>query len=295
MNDIYHLSDLDELPLNAKLAVIGNPIVHSKSPQMQQAALDAAGIDCSYVRVEAGLGEGEFEAMVQELRARGFIGVNVTVPFKRQACAMAQLHDELAACCGAANTLRFEEGGIIEAANTDGLGFELAIQELTGRELGAMRIVLLGACGGAGSALAVECVLADCHNLTLVNRPRPELEQLRTTLQETAPQSRVRALHFDSPELQEAIAEAELIINASSLGLKEGDPLPFPAEWLQPHHVVYDIVTHETPLYRAAQERGCAQASTGLSMLLWQGAIAYQKWFGAMPAVEQMRAALAQG
>ncbi len=277
----------------ARLAVIGNPIAHSRSPQMQQTALDAAGVEATYIRVQAGLEEGAFEACARQLAELGFIGANVTVPFKKQAFALAADADALSRLCGASNTLQFTENGW-HAFNTDGPGFARAVEELCGRTLGSMRVLILGACGGAGSALAAQCVLSGCPQLTLANRPRPELAQLAAKL---APHAQGNGLSIrcvsmaDTAALSAAVVEAELIVNATSLGLHEGDPLPLDPAWLTPAQVVYDIVPHDTPLRRAAAERGCT-ASDGLGMLLWQGALAFEHWFGMMPDVGVMRAAV---
>ncbi len=285
----YTLAELPELGDEVRLGVIGNPIAHSKSPQMQQAALDEAGLPYRYVRLLADTADNGFEQLLEALAERGFAGVNVTVPFKKWAFAAAVQADALSSLCGAANTLVLREDGW-HCHNTDGPGFEQAIRELCGRQLAELRIVLLGACGGAGSALAAQCALSHCRSLTLVNRPRPELAQQVTTL---IPHShgQITSCHFGTPELQAAVSEADLIVNATSLGLKEGDALPMPMEWLSPGQIVYDIVTHHTPLQRAASERGCL-VSDGLSMLLWQGAVAFEHWFGRMPSIELMRAAL---
>ncbi len=297
MRSFYTLKELtsaglESLEKPAILGVIGNPIAHSRSPQMQQAALDAMGEEATYIRVQAGLKKGDFERCIRRLDALGFLGVNVTVPFKKQAYAMAGSADELARLCGAANTLRFTEDGF-EAYNTDGPGFALAIGELCGCPLRMLKTLILGACGGAGSALATQCMLSGCPQLTLANRPRPELVSLTNKLQSfSEPGSQVRSVSMaDTTALATAVAEADLIVNATSLGLKEGDPLPLNPAWLRPGQTVYDIVPHDTPLRRAAAERGCL-ASDGTSMLLWQGAYAYMLWFGVDPPVTAMRDAL---
>lgn len=292
MLPVYTSEDIAALPADSRirLGVIGNPIAHSKSPQMQQAALDTDGRACTYVRLLAGAEEGGFEALLQLLAERGFIGANVTVPFKKKAFAAAARTDALATLSGAANTLVRREDGW-HGYNTDGPGFERAIQELSGQTLRGRRIVILGACGGAGSALCCQCILSGCRHLTLVNRPRPELPQL---LRHLAPHSEgeIQALTFDSPDFRAAVESAELIVNATSLGLHVGDSLPLDVDRLHPGQIVYDIVTHATPLQAAAAERGCT-VSDGLGMLLWQGAYAYRHWFGVLPDVEPMRQALA--
>lgn len=299
MKEFYTAEDMAALStpwvLNGKpvrLGVIGNPIAHSKSPQMQQAAMDAVGVNAAYVRLLAGTEEGAFESLLAQLKDKGFIGVNVTVPFKKRAFLAAQHRDALAELSGAVNTLVWREDGL-HGYNTDGPGFERAIAELTdGKSLADLSIVILGACGGAGSALACQCALSGCRELTLVNRPKPEQEALAAKLTpHAAPGARITTLPFGDASLQQAVEHADLIVNATSLGLHEGDPLPLPAEWLHPHHFVYDIVTHDTPFRRAAAARGCT-TDKGLSMLLWQGAIAFEHWFATLPPIAPMREAL---
>lgn len=289
MLPFYTIDGLDGLPQDTRLGVIGNPIAHSKSPQMQQPALDAAGTGVRYVRLLADTAPGGFEALLDALAARGFIGVNVTVPFKRRAHDAAVTLDPLARLSGAVNTLVRQADGW-HGYNTDGPGFSRAIEETCGRPLRELRVLIMGACGGAGSALACQCALDGCPALTLVNRPRPELAQLAATL---APHTRaaVTTLHFDSPGLAEAVATADLVVNATSLGLHDGDPMPLNPALLHAGQLVYDIVTHETALHRAALQRGCTTA-TGQGMLLWQGAIAFEHWFGRCPDVAAMRRGL---
>ena len=295
MLSFYELNDLQPptLPFGSKtvrLGVLGNPIAHSKSPQMQQAALDAAQLPHAYIRILADTEGSAFEHTVQHLRTLNFLGANVTIPFKKRALQLADSADALASLCGAANTLIFKDG-LCHAANTDGPGFARAIFELSGRELHELRVVILGACGGAGSALAAQCALSNCPELTLVNRPRPELQQLQLAL-EPHSAGRISTCTFGSTSLQQAISQADLIVNATSLGLHPGDPMPLPPEWLHPGQLVYDIVTHDTPFRLQAEARGCT-TSHGLSMLLWQGAYAFEHWFGFLPDIAPMRAALA--
>ena len=289
---VYTAQDLTAAAVEStgiRLGVIGNPIAHSKSPQMQHAALSACGVSAAYVRILADTAPGAFETMLQQLSSLGFIGCNVTVPFKKQAFAAAVHADALSTLCGAANTLVHKADGW-HCFNTDGPGFEQAIYELSGKKLSELSIVLLGACGGAGSALAAQCALAGCPSLTPINRPRPQLEEMAANL---APHSTgtLQTAHFDTAEAAHAIRTADLIVNATSLGLKEGDPLPLSPELLHAGQIVYDIVTHDTPLRRAAGQRGCL-TDNGLGMLLWQGAYAFEHWFGLLPPIPPMRAAL---
>lgn len=292
MLSVYTAQDLTAAAVEStgiRLGVIGNPIAHSKSPQMQHAALAACGVSAAYARILADTAPGAFEAMLQQLAELHFIGCNVTVPFKKQAFAAAVQADALSTLCGAANTLVRKADGW-HAHNTDGPGFERAILELCGKKLCELSIVILGACGGAGSALAAQCALAGCPHLTLINRPRPQLEELARKL---APHTggTLATAHFDTPQAEAAVRNAHLIVNATSLGLKEGDTLPISPTLLRQGQVVYDIVTHDTPLRQAAAAQGCL-TDNGLGMLLWQGAYAFEHWFGTLPPVAPMRLAL---
>ncbi len=299
MLPVYTLEELTPDTLHAEpkpilLGVIGNPIAHSRSPQMQQAALDAMGVPFTYIRVQAGTEKKAFEHTANRMAELGFIGANITVPFKKRAFAMAPEADALSRICGASNTLKFT-GENWMAFNTDGPGFAKAIEELCGCPLSYQKTLILGACGGAGSALAAQCVLSGCPQITLANRPKPELAKLAKNLRQHAPTqaSSLKTVSMaDSSALASAVAEADLIVNATSLGLAEGDALPINPAWLRSGQVVYDIIPHDTPLRCAASERGCL-ASDGLSMLLWQGAYAFMIWFGAMPPLHPMREALA--
>lgn len=298
MKDVYTCDELCSLSGDfpestpARLGVIGNPIAHSKSPQLQQAALDQAGLSITYIRILCETNPDAFPALLSRLSEQNFIGANVTVPFKRQAYAACVASDALASLSQAVNTLVLKPDGW-HGHNTDGPGFERAIAELTGRSLSDLSILILGACGGAGSALACQCTLSGCPQLTLVNRPKPALDELSALLAKHSsnPGNTIQTCCFGDASLERRVAEADLIVNATSLGLRAGDPLPIPVSYLRPGQYFYDIVPHDTPLRQQAKACGCHTAD-GLSMLLWQGAFAFSHWFGFLPDVTAMRRAL---
>lgn len=261
----------------AKLAVIGNPIAHSKSPQMQQAALCSAGIDATYIRVLAE--DHEFEGVVSRLRELKFIGANVTVPFKKRACTLATSVDQAAAMSGSVNTLVFSNEDI-KGFNTDGAGFSAALREATdiAPPLRGRHIVLLGAGGGAGSTLACQCALEGCASLVLVNRTIEKIHPLSESINRQYPNVSRCLSTADTTALMHAVRKADLLIQATSLGLRETDPLPLPKEALHKNLTVCDIITHDTPLLRLSREQGlCAIGGGG--MLMYQGACAFRLWF----------------
>lgn len=188
MKPYYTLADLmdEEHPFDAgeivpaRLAVIGFPIAHSKSPAMQQAALDAAGIRARYIRIQAA--PEEFGEVVRLLRKRGFTGANVTVPHKQAACSLCSDTDALSRATGSVNTLVFQQDGSVSGFNTDGPGFARAIREEFSVDLRDLKVALLGSCGGAGLALAYTCAMQRCERLTLAGRSEEKLQELKNRL-----------------------------------------------------------------------------------------------------------------
>lgn len=297
MKAVYTLADLEDRSLldqgakkPAKLAVIGFPIKHSASPQMHQAALDALDIDARYIRVEVEPGKvGEAFAKMQAL---GFIGCNVTVPHKLEAMSLCDTLTEDATVLGAANTIHFTENGLI-GHNTDGAGLSKAIHADFGKPLSELRILLLGAGGGAGRAIATQCAREKCKSLYLSNRTIEKLDPIVSSLEEISDTTQFRKLSNQDGDLILAAANVDLIINSTSLGLKDDDPLPIPAQAISASHLVYDAIYNpaETKLFKQAKANG-AHTSNGLSMLLHQGALSFEMWFQQAPDIRLMQAAL---
>lgn len=283
-------AQIDALPI-PRLGVVGNPVAHSLSPAMQMAAMRVAHINGSYVRILCPKEPGAFRNLVERLSGLGFLGVNVTVPFKREARAVADEVDRLSDLSGATNTLVFR-GEKVEGCNTDGPGFERALAAHCGRQLAEERVLILGACGGAGSALAMQCALSGCRRLVLANRPRPELEQLAVRLRHVAPRLDILTCSvYEEQEMHVAARDADIIVNATSLGLSAGDPLPIAAEILHEKHVVFDLITHSTPLQQAAAAAKC-RVCDGRDMLVGQGALSFEKWFHKGANEKAMREAI---
>ncbi|MDB4356828.1 shikimate dehydrogenase [Akkermansiaceae bacterium] len=295
LDDLQTLIDSAEKP--PRFAVIGNPVAHSLSPQLHQPALDALGIDASYVRVE--VPEGRVAEAFEKMRAVGFRGINVTVPHKLDALEACDRVDPGARLMGAVNTIVFH-GEDKVGFNTDGPGFVRAIREDFGVDLSDLRIVIIGAGGGAGRAIATQCCLEDCPQLTLGNRTVEKLVQMRDLLDPLlhgdkleGPGDRLSIHALDDPALEVAISNSELIINTTSVGLKQSDPSPIPSSWIEPHHLVYDTIYNpaKTRLLRDAQDQG-ARTANGLSLLLHQGALSLEYWTNKDAPIEAMRAGL---
>jgi shikimate dehydrogenase len=274
----------------ARLAVLGFPVAHSASPGMHQPALDSHGIDARYIRLE--VEPGKIPEAFAKMRALGFIGCNVTVPHKLDALENCDEVDPAARALGAVNTVRFDADAT-RGFNTDGPGFANVIADEFGVPLGSLKVAIAGAGGGAGQAIAAQCVLLGVSKLVLANRTveklGPLVERLRGGDTEIIP------LSFADASLAQRCQACDLIVNTSSVGLKPGDPSVLTAACLKPEHLVYDTIYQPpvTPLLALAEQRGCRTAN-GLSMLIHQGALAFQLWFPGSNPLPMMRAALSQ-
>ena len=302
--ELYTLTDLDhwrevtrDVNPPIRLGVFGDPAEHSLSPQMQNAALRAFEINMQYARFH--IRANELRSALQFIRELDFVGINLTVPHKIAGLPQIDVADESASRCGAVNTLRLHEDKLI-GANTDAEGFSRAVRSEFSIDLRDLRVMILGAGGGTGHAIAWQCALENCERLVLVNRTLAKtsaiVERLRPFFAEPrvlGPVARLEAVRSDEAAVRAQLADIDLIVNATPLGMNPSDPAPIPARLLAPHHIVFDCVyrSSKTALLRAADEAG-ARGANGLSMLLHQGALSFSVWFNREAPIAAMRAAL---
>ena len=268
-----------------RLAVLGDPVEHSLSPLMQNAALEARGLPYRYERLL--VSPAQLETAFRCLRKLGFIGWNLTIPHKIAGYRLVDRLDSEAEALGAINTVVNQDDNLI-GFNTDGRGLQAALADAFGGELAKSKIALLGAGGGAGQASARFMANLRPERLLLVNRTVEKMDGLRHELV-----SNSGVTFWDFNQLQQVFLEADLIINASSLGLKDG-PLDWEPKWLRPEHRLFDMVYRpqgDTPLVTWAEQNG-APAVDGRLMLLHQGAFAFEHWFGQPVPLAAMREAL---
>jgi shikimate dehydrogenase len=271
------------------LGIIGHPVGHSLSPRMHNAAFAHDGADYVYVAMD--VRPEHLSEAVEGLRALGFAGFNVTMPHKEAVLPLVDELDETARLAGAVNTVVVEDEGYLRGLNTDGSGFVEACGE-AGVSLYGRRVLLLGA-GGAAAAIAATSLKEGVSRLYIVNRTLSRAEELCARLSSVACEGKTLVYPFD--EVGEVAEEAEVLINATYLGMKEEDPLPLPAEALTTKKVVCDAVYlagGETALIRHARKVG-ARAVPGGRMLLYQGVQAQRVWTGREPNVAVMSDALA--
>ncbi len=304
MKPVFDLNDLrnwKEPAINTsppiRLGVLGDPVAHSLSPLMQNAALEKSGIDLRYAAFQ--IAPNELAEALKLLRDLGFIGLNLTVPHKIAALSLVDEVEERARQIGAINTIVFRHGRSL-GWNTDAPGFARAIREVFSVDLRDLRVLLLGAGGGAGRAVAWQCAWENSERLVLVNRTFEKAQALARDLaghfsgpRVLGPEARLEATRAEASALRKQLSRIDLVINATTLGANQSDPLPLARELLAPHLMIYDLVYSETitPLLAAAEAAG-ARGANGLMMLLHQGALAFELWFDRPAPLAAMRAAL---
>src|SRR6266705_2972393 len=297
--EVYILADLKDwhdVHPPIRLGVFGDPVEHSLSPQMQNAALKHYKIDMQYARLR--ISPDELREAISLIRKLKFVGVNLTIPHKIAALDLLDLTDDNVKRIGAVNIIKIE-GAKVRGFNTDGRGFARAIREEFSVDLRDLRVMLLGA-GGAARAIALQCAKENSERLVIANRSFEKAQKLADELRDfftgpkvLGPVARLQAISLEEAAIRIQIGHIDLVVNATPLGLNRGDPSPIPARLLAPHVMVYDTIysAERTPLVSAAIEAG-ARAANGLSMLLHQGALAFEIWFQREAPIDVMRRAM---
>jgi shikimate dehydrogenase len=289
------------------IVLIGDPVAHSRSPAMQNAALAALGLDARYEALRTTA--AELPARVAELRGPGFLGANVTLPHKQAVIPLLDELEEEAALIGAVNTIYKGADGRLIGANTDAPGL-LDDLAAAGFVPASRDVVILGA-SGAARAAAFALARAGVRSLVVANRTPERAEELLAdlllaiALRAASPSDEqgltaageppppLIALGLDDPELPTLVAGCDLLVNATSLGWHP-DESPLPDPPLRRGALVYDMVYGDTRLLREARARG-ATARDGLGMLVRQGALAFTRFTGREAPLDVMRAALGLG
>lgn len=272
------------------IGILGHPVAHTISPQMHNAAFKAMGLDICYIPLE--VHPDALKDAIAGIKAMGFLGANITIPHKVEAAKLMDRLEGIAAITGAVNTIVNESGSLI-GHNTDGVGFIRSLEETVDIDFQAAEPMIIGA-GGAARSIAVALAEKHVKRVTILNRTRERSETLTVLLAKAFPDLPVEILTFED-DLKGPILSSNLVINATSLGLKSNLKMPpVPVDRLTKDHVVCDIVytqTQETKFLTAARGKG-ATTLGGLGMLLHQGAAAIQLWTGVEPPIDVMRGAI---
>jgi shikimate dehydrogenase len=266
--------------------LIGDPVAHTISPAMHNAAFTSRGLD--YVYVPFPVKQKDLSKAIDGMRALDICGLNVTIPYKIAVIPLLDEMDSLAEQIGAVNTI-VSDNGKLKGYNTDALGF-LQVLLKNGIEPKGKRVVLLGA-GGAARAIAFALANHGAE-LTILNR-KQELDWAVALAAKVSKAygKEIGALELDSINLKKRLAGADILVNATSVGMSPNiEETLVTADLLRPGLVVYDIVYNpaETRFLREARQAG-AQTISGLDMLVGQGAAAFELWTGQKAPVDIMK------
>jgi shikimate dehydrogenase len=276
--------------VTVRVAVLGFPIGHSRSPAMHNAAFEELGLDWRYEAIE--VEPARFESLVRELPDRGFAGANVTVPHKLTALELADSASDVAQAVGAANTLSFE-GDRVSADNTDVEGFLRAVRDQAPRAPAGMRALVLGA-GGAARAVVYALLDQGAERVSVWNRDAERARRLVEALERHGGTGGLQTV----PEPPSG--GVDLLVNATSVGMANGKhsgktPDPFKllhisADKWEDVQLVVDLVYRDegTALIKHAETQGITSVD-GFEILVQQGAASFEIWTGRQAPLEAMR------
>jgi shikimate dehydrogenase len=268
--------------------VIGDPVSHSRSPALHNAAFARLGIAVRYDLWPTPA--AELPARIASLREPHMLGANVTLPHKIAVLPLLDRLDADAEAIGAVNTIVREADGTLTGANTDAPAFLSSLREDGGYDPAGRSALILGA-SGAARAAAIALVGAGIARLVVANRTLERAEELLgDVLAGAEGDPQLFALALDDTALPELLAETTLIVNATSLGWR-ADETPLAAELIPAGALVYDMVYRSTRLLHEAATRG-ARTLDGAGMFVRQAALAFERWTDRPAPLDVMRAAL---
>ncbi|MCP3965737.1 MAG: shikimate dehydrogenase [Lentisphaerae bacterium] len=277
---------MEILDKNIRYAVIGDPIAHSLSPQMQNAGFEAYGLGSPYGKVH--VKADELQEFVEFARKQ-LLGFNITVPHKQAIIPFLDSISNSAKLSQSVNTVTVKDGKL-HGDTTDGYGLQAALKSDFDLDVEGATLFFVG-CGGAVQAVAYHLAAQHPAAMYFANRTAAKAGMLVGKLGAAYPESSYECCSLSETELlKEFIEKSDVLIQGTSLGLNPDDPPPIPLSLIK-DICVYDTIYKETPIQRAAREAGLPVAD-GRSMLLFQGAKSFNIWTGLDAPVAAMRKAL---
>lgn len=269
-----------------RCAVVGNPIAHSRSPDIHHAFAQQHGLDLLYEKIKAE--PTDFAEQVTQFFNQGGKGLNITVPFKETAFAMAQQLSTRAQLAGAVNTL-WVENQVLHGCNTDGMGLVSDLVRL-GFAPKEQRILLIGA-GGAAKGVILPLLEAGAKQIHIINRTAAKAHELKEQILSSVPNY---AKQLSAGELSQTTGEWDIVINATSAGLHQQSPLQQALHFSQ-KSLAYDMVygAQPTAFMESCAHQGATQCADGLGMLVGQAAQSFYIWHQLVvdpePVLQQLR------
>lgn len=267
------------------IAIFGDPVEHTLSPAMHNAAFAEMGLDYAYAPFH--VKPNDLAAAVRGIRAMGIAGANITVPHKERVLEFLDEIDDEARRLGAVNTI-VNRDGVLTGYNTDGRGFVRSLREDAGFDPEKKKVFVCGS-GGAARGIGFALAAAGARRIYFYDIDESRRDRLAMDINSGTGREAARPSLLDA----DFIRSADLVVNATPLGMKESDPLPIPEKAFRVGQVVCDIVYNpkRTKTLAAAEAAG-AKAINGLGMLLYQGVIAFEYWTGKTPPAQLMRKTL---
>jgi shikimate dehydrogenase len=268
--------------VNDLYGVIGDPIAHSMSPVMHNAALEDAGLKGAYSRFQ--VSPAKLPDAVKGIRALGLKGINVTVPHKTSIMALLDEIDPLAASIGAVNTIVNQQGKLI-GYNTDGQGFVVGLKKVIAGDLASKEVLIIGA-GGAAKAIYYTLASLGVRMIDLTNRT----ENKAFEMMESCP-FEIASHYCNLLEAEENLSRYDIVIQTTSIGMfPDIGASPLKASRVKTGAVFSDIIYNplQTSFLKEAQHNG-AVIQNGLEMFVYQGALAFERWTGITPNTELMK------
>ncbi|MCM8777032.1 MAG: shikimate dehydrogenase [Candidatus Omnitrophica bacterium] len=264
--------------------VFGYPVKHSLSPVFQNAAFQYLDLDYIYIPIE--VTPENIRKAIEGIRAMNFVGVNVTIPHKKNVIPYIDEIDREAEILGVVNTL-VNRAGKIKGYSTDGCGFILSIKE-TGISLEDKTVFLLGA-GGSAYAIAGAMAKEHIRKIYICNRTEERAVMLKEHLSEKFNFKNSSVVPFEEKNTEKYWKDIDILINTTSVGMKEEDPLLIDKKFIKSLKLVYDLIyNRKTELIKIAEKTG-VQSLDGLSMLIYQGAVSFELWTGIKAPVDVMK------
>jgi shikimate dehydrogenase len=265
------------------ICILGHPVGHSKSPIMHNAILQEQNINANYMAFDVepkDLGEA-----VTGLRKLNFLGANITIPHKEAVIEYVDELTEEAKNIGAVNTL-FTKDGKLYGDNTDGRGFIISLMKDGGFDPKGKTVLILGA-GGASKAVSSKLVLEGIAKMYLSDLDKKKANDLKEHLNKL--DSNIEVELVESAQLDIVAGKSNLIVNCTPVGMKESDPLLVSESSLNESQFVFDLIYNpaKTKLIKKAEEKG-AKTLNGLGMLIYQGALSFEKWTLQKPDTKKM-------
>ena len=276
--------------MTRRVTLLGKPLRRRHSQVMHDAAFAAAGIDARYELRE--VEPDEVEGAVADARTDEWLGLGVTAPYKKVVAGLCDLVEGDASSIGAVNNVVKDAEGRLVGFNSDAAGFRAGVERAMDRPLDGTAVVVAGA-GGAAHAVVYACIAAGARSVTIGNRTPATADTLATRFGGAGSGTVTRGVALGGPGFRDALAEADLAVNATTVGMVDpGETID--VSLLRDAATVFDLVyvPAETPLIAAARARGL-RAANGSEMLIAQAAIAFERWTGIGGMDHVMREAVA--